>query len=400
MVGEKLGVQHVLEGSVRKAGSRVRITAQLISAADGYHLWSERYDRELTDIFAVQDELANAIAAKLQVSLLPQNDTRRDGPRNLEAYQLMLKGRALLWQRGRAILDAIPVLEQAVALDPLLSEAHALLGDALRSKWIYGMASSADTIPRALAALDRALALDPDQPQALAALANIRAVHDTNWEESRRWSDRVLARNPLDVQGVCERAIWLALRRDTPAAVNDSALAQVRAARRADPLNSWAAAIESMVLGAHERYAEALPVARESVALDAGAFSGRWGLVWILGAMGDGEGAIAAAQDALAMSGRNPRVLAELAAIYARRGEQDAVRKILDELTARAESGFIETSLIGCVTAAAGDLPKARALVARGSAQHEAYVAFARWAAWGPFRADSEGAAMLAAIGY
>ena len=100
------------------------------------------------------------------------------------------------------------------------------------------------------------------------------------------------------------------------------------------------------------------------------------------------------------MSGRNPRVLAELAAIYARRGDQNAVRKILEELTARAESGFIESSLLGCVTAAAGDLPAARALVARGIAQHEAYVAFAKWAAWRPFRADAEGAAMLAAVGY
>jgi TolB-like protein/Tfp pilus assembly protein PilF len=85
VVGEKLGVQHVLEGSVRKVGSRVRITAQLIKAADGYHLWSERYDRELVDIFAVQDELANAIAAKLQLSLLP-SVAPREAPRNLEAY--------------------------------------------------------------------------------------------------------------------------------------------------------------------------------------------------------------------------------------------------------------------------------------------------------------------------
>jgi serine/threonine-protein kinase len=102
VVGEKLGVQHVLEGSIRKAGPRLRITAQLIKAADGYHVWSERYDRELVDVFALQDEIAAAIAGKLQLSLLqtPAGGETRAGPRNVEAYELLLKGRVFLWQRG------------------------------------------------------------------------------------------------------------------------------------------------------------------------------------------------------------------------------------------------------------------------------------------------------------
>jgi serine/threonine-protein kinase len=400
VVGEKLGVRNVLEGSVRKVGSRVRITAQLISAGDGYHLWSERYDRELVDIFALQDELANAIAAKLKVTLLPAGAAPRQGPRNFEAYQLMLKGRALLWQRGRAILDAIPVLEQSVALDPDVAETQALLGDALRTRWIYGMAPAADTIPRALAALERALVLDPEQPQALAGLANIRAVYDRNWADSIALSERVLAKNPHDIQAVCERAIWLALRHDTPADVNDRSVAQVRAARRADPLNSWAAALESMVLGALGRFPEAEPVAREAIALDPGAFTGRWGLSWILAARGKVDEALATARDALAMSGRNPRVLAELAALHAGRGEPDAVQDILAELRQRTATGYIEASLLGCVAASAGLLPEARALVARGIADHESYVAFAKWTAWGPFRADPEGAALLRAEGF
>ena len=399
-VGEKLGVTRVLEGSVRRAGNRLRITAQLINVADGYHLWSERYDREMTDIFAVQDEIAGAIAAKLEVSLLPRREAPRQGPRNLEAYQLMLKGRALLWQRGRAILDAIPVLEASIALDPDVAEAQALLGDARRTKWIYGMAPAAATIPQALDSLERALALDPAQPQALAALANIRAVHDRRWDESLALSERVLARNPLDIQAVCERAVWLALRHDTPPAVNESSVAQLRTARRADPLNSWAAALESMVLGALGRFEEAEPAAREAIALDPSAFTGRWGLVWILAAQGKEEEALATADAALGMSGRNPRVLAEKAALHARRGEGDAVREILTELRQRATEGYVESSLLGCVTAAAGSLAEARELVARGIATHEAYCAFGRWTAWAPFLADPEGAAMLRALGF
>jgi serine/threonine-protein kinase len=118
---------------VRKAGPRLRITAQLINAGDGYHVWSERYDRELVDVFALQDEIANAIAGKLQLSLLDGADRSdrggRAGPRNVEAYELLLKGRVFLWQRGRATR---PFLRAGDMLDPELVEAHALLGDAYR----------------------------------------------------------------------------------------------------------------------------------------------------------------------------------------------------------------------------------------------------------------------------
>src|SRR6185369_9767246 len=162
VIGERLGVRHVLEGSVRKAGPRLRITAQLTGARDGYTVWSEKFDREMTDVFALQDELASAIAGKLQLTLLASPDVApRAGPRNIEAYQLMLKGRVLLGQRGRAIVDAIPCFERAVLLDPELVEAWALLGDSYRLICIYGMGPADATIHQARRALDRALTLDP-----------------------------------------------------------------------------------------------------------------------------------------------------------------------------------------------------------------------------------------------
>jgi TolB-like protein/Tfp pilus assembly protein PilF len=400
VVGEKLGVRHVLEGSVRKAGTRVRITAQLVGAADGYHLWSERYDRELTDIFAVQDELANAIAAKLQVSLLPGSAAPREGPRNLEAYQLLLKGRALIWQRGRAILDAIPVLERAVKLDARLVDAHALLGDAWRLKWLYGMAPSAETIPHALAAIERARELDRDNPQALAALANIRVLHDRNREEALALSARALARDPRFVQAMCERAVWLALSLDASPGFQGESVRDVQIAREIDPLNSWAASVAAFVLVAAGRIEEAVDASRQAVALDPEAFTGRWTLVWSLSALGHDEEALAEAEIALSMSGRNPRILTEMAAVHARRGNRTAVEKILAELRRRRETSFIEWSVLGAVAAAAGLRDEARSLVARGIAEHEPYTQFARSPAWAAFRADPEGEAMLREQGY
>ena len=401
-IGEKLGVRHVLEGSVRKAGPRLRITAQLINAGDGYHLWSERYDRELVDVFALQDEIANAIAGKLQLSLLAGTDRNqgRAGPRNVEAYELLLRGRVFLWQRGRAILDAMRCFEQAVALDSELVEAHALLGDAYRLKWIYGMASAAETIPVARAAIDRALAIDPEYPQALSTLANLAASHDNDIEASVVLSDRVLARDPSFVQAMCEKALVVSLRYDQPPQRYAQSLQHLRTARIVDPLNAWAAALRSWTLASVGLQDEAVDEARHAVALDRNAFTGRWALTWMLSALRRDDEAMAVALETLPMSGRNPRILAEMAAIHARRGEMDAARAILDELRVRATTGFVESSVIGAVSASVGFIDEARTLVARGIAEHEPYWQWAKCPAWAAFVADPTGTAMLRALGY
>ncbi|AHG93294.1 protein kinase (plasmid) [Gemmatirosa kalamazoonensis] len=401
-VGAKLGVAHVLEGSVRKAGPRLRITAQLIDVADGYHRWSESYDRELVDVFAVQDEIAGAIAAKLRLSLLDGRgrSAERAGPRSVEAYELLLRGRVLLWQRGRAILDALPCFARAVALDPELVDAHALLGDAHRLVCVYGMAPASETIPHALGAIDRALALDPEHPQALTTLANIKSVHDVDIEASVALADRVLAREPLNVQALCERALVVALRSDSSPQRLARALQDLRAARRADPLNAWAAALESFSLSCVGLHEDALRSARQAVSLDAHAFTGRWALVWALSSLGRDDEALAVAEETLPMSGRNPRVLAEMAAIHARHEDAGAVRAILDELRTRAAGAYVESSVLGCVFAAAGELAEARALVARGIAEHDTGWQFSKSPAWAPFKSDPAGAAMLRALGY
>jgi serine/threonine-protein kinase len=401
-VGAKLGVAHVLEGSVRKAGPRLRITAQLIDVANGYHRWSERYDRELVDVFTLQDEIASAIAAKLRLSLLdrPGRSAERAGPRSVEAYELLLRGRVLLWQRGRAILDALPCFARAAALDPELVEAHALLGDAYRLVCVYGMAPPRETIPAALGAIERALALDPEHPQALTSLANIRSIHDGDIEASVALAARVLDREPLNVQALCERALVVSLRSDSSPHQLARALQDLRAARRADPLNAWAAALEAWSLSCVGLHEDALRSARQAVSLDAHAFTGRWALVWTLSMLGLDDEALAVAEETLPMSGRNPRLLAEMAAIHARREEAGAVRAILDELRASAAGGYVESSILGCVCAAAGEVDQARALVAHGIAEHEVSWQFSKSPAWAPFKSDPDGAAMLRALGH
>jgi len=397
VVAEKLGVGTVMEGSVRKVGSRLRVTAQLINAADGCHLWSERYDRELRDVFAMQDEIANAIAAKLRLSLVGPGP-RRTGPGNVEAYELLLKGRVLLGRRGRAIVEARTCLERATTLDPRLAEAHALLGDCYRLHAMYGIAPSTEMMPRARASAERALVLDPGQVDALATLANVTANHDWDMAASSALYDRALARDPAHVNALAERAICLALVAETPAE-RDRALQYILRARGLDPLNAWLAAIHGFVLYFVGHPAEALVPARQGVALDPENFTSHWVMVLTLAALARYDEALAAAEPALLMSGRNSRILAEIAAIHAVRGDSAAAEAVDEEVRGRARTGYIGWAEQGAIAASAGHIEEARALLRQGVEARDVFVNFWPLPSWAPIRADREGNAILRSAG-
>jgi TolB-like protein len=175
-IARKLHVRTILEGSVRRAGNRIRVTAQLINGADGYHIWSERYDREMADVFDVQDEIAAAIAQALQMKLGPQAATPRYKP-DLPAYEAFLKGRHLMWQtspggfaQGRAYL------EQAISLDPHYAEAYAELAYGFNLLAAWGTQPVHEAMPVARAMATRARDLDPSASRAHAELAVVAAI--------------------------------------------------------------------------------------------------------------------------------------------------------------------------------------------------------------------------------
>jgi adenylate cyclase len=196
-IGRKLGVSHVLEGSVRKAGSRVRITAQLIDGATGDHLWAERYDRDLTDIFAIQDEISKAIVAALKLKLLPEEKKALEqrGTTNAEAYNLYLMARQY-WVAGnhgdiRREERVMRICKRAVEIDPYYAQAWALLAIA-QSNLRYGFGCEVDD---GVAAAHAALSIDPSLAEAHCAMAR-------RLEEKRRYADALaelekgLALNP------------------------------------------------------------------------------------------------------------------------------------------------------------------------------------------------------------
>ena len=181
-----LGVTHVLEGSVRKAGTRIRVMAQLITAADGSHLWSERYDKELADVFAVQDEIAAVITSALQVTLSPLSISPRRHTPSLPAYDHYL--RALHVAEGRtpqAMSQAREHFERAIALDPQFALAHADFGHLFHQLAVYGVMSPVDAVPLMRNEARQAMEIDASLPEGHAVLGTA-AMFDYDWHECER----------------------------------------------------------------------------------------------------------------------------------------------------------------------------------------------------------------------
>jgi TolB-like protein/Flp pilus assembly protein TadD len=398
VIADKLQVGTVLEGSVRRAGDRVRITTQLSDAKQGKVLWSERFDRELKDIFDVQEEIARAIADRLRITIAEGSSRLvQQGTTNMEAYALLLQGRAFVTRRGRAILEAIPLFERAIALDPNLAEAHALLGDAYRLLGLYGIARASEVMPNARASVERALAIDPNQVEALATHAIIASVYEWNLDEVIRRSDRALAVDSGHVRTLAERAISVASFYHHGTDWHQDVLAGAAKARALDPLNAWAVAIEGFVQMTVGLRDASIANTKHAIELDPNNFTGHWIHCAALATAGRDDEALAAAVPALAMSGRHPNILSLMAAIHSRRGHIDQVETIRVELEERSTSGFIGTAIRATVAASAGRWPEARALLARAIEEHDPQVAFWKMPAWQAVWKDDHCDAMLRA---
>lgn len=198
-IGRKLRVAHVLEGSVQRAGERARITAQLIEVATGFHVWSDSYDRELKDVFAVEDEISKKIAEQLQAKIAPGVTLASTATDNAAAHDLYLRGRYLWGRRTEsALLQAVDFFRQAIALDPTYADAQVGLADALISAGVFRWLTPEQTFVPAKAAAQRALLLRPGLGGAHRALANALKWYDYDWVNAEREFKLALAQSPKD----------------------------------------------------------------------------------------------------------------------------------------------------------------------------------------------------------
>jgi len=205
-IAQKLNVATILEGSVRKAGDRIRITAQLINVADGHHLWSETYDRKLIDVFEVQDEIAQAVVAALKLKLLQAPTSKDRRTANPEAYNQYLLGRQFYVRHNLdSYRRAAQAYEKALALDPGYAPAWAGLAAAtlFRAYEAESAAAVREGKERAFAAAEKAVALGPDLAEGYVARGLVRALAQWDWDGARSDLERALALGPENAQRPC-----------------------------------------------------------------------------------------------------------------------------------------------------------------------------------------------------
>src|SRR5215831_1058206 len=352
IVGEQLKVRTVLEGSVRRADNRLRITAQLVSTADGYHLWSERYEREMKDVFAIQEEIAQAITQRLKITFpWGGKPLVKISTPNLEAYQCYLKGQALLYKRGSAIPRALVCFGQAVELDPNYALAWAALANCYTFLCWYSLAVPREFMPKAVEAARRAVGLDPSLAEAHSALAVISLLYSWDRAEAEREFARSIQLNPKDIQALYWYGFYylqLSEGRLT------EGMEQGKLALASDPLSGTAHAMYALTCSIAGKTAESLEVGRRAVQLDSESFLANWTLQLVLLSSGQFEASVAAGESALTMSGRHPWSMAWLAVALADWGKIGEADSLYLEMQARARREYVApTSLAIAASAAA-----------------------------------------------
>jgi serine/threonine-protein kinase len=374
-VGVKLKVATVLEGSVRKAGNRLRIGAQLVKVGDGYHLWSERYDREMTDVFAIQDEIAKAIASRLQVTLGGEGmPLVMPATGNLDAYHLYLKGRYYLAQRGLGLKQALECFDQALAFDPNYALAYAGLADACTVLAQYGLAPPNVLRPRARAAVQKALDLAPDLAEVACASGAVGLICDWDWPRAARDLRRAVELNPRYVAA----RQWLSYYLVFIEGRFEEGVAQARRAVELDPLAPLLVMQLGMTLMGAGRYEEACAPLKRAGDLAPTMFLPTIHLGLLYNHLGRSEEAIAPLEVAVTASGRHPWTLAALAVCYSSLGKLAEVEAIRDELTARARREYVQSSTLAIVAASLGSMDTAFELLDRACDEHDGIMVYSK----------------------
>lgn len=334
-IGRQLGVASVLEGSFRIAGERLRITANFITVADGYQAWSERFDRTMDDIFAVQDEIARTIVGALELTIGGQTQSRivQRPTRNVEAYNHYLRGR-YHWKKRTpdAIHQAVECFRESLELDPECAPAHAGLADCYAMLGVYAVMPRRVVMPQAESAAHKALAIDGTLVEAHAALGLVAAIHEFDWDAARAHFERAIEVAPDHATA----RYWFAMFVLLSQGQFDEALGQVEWAAQFDPVNPAipaTAGIINLMRGDLEKAKQSL---RAALKLDPGHPLSNIVLGWVLGSTGEFEEAAVAFEKAQPM-----RIVARggQAWVAALAGDEAKAEEILSELRELSAQG-------------------------------------------------------------
>ena len=339
-VADALNVTMLLEGSVKTAGDRLRVTARLINAEDGFNIWSERYDRRMEDVFAVQDEISESIATALrgQVAGAEEAHPAKHQTHDLEAYHLYLKGQHNWYRREIGSIEkAAAFFEQATRKDPTYALAYTGLTNAYSSLGYYGLDPSV-ALTKAKAAIDKAATLDPELADVHAARGLMQVWLEWDFEGSEASFRRSLEINPEGVLARC----WYGFLLDYLGR-SDEAVAVTEKALEIDPLSPYVNSSLGYALFIAGQNDKALEPLERALEMDSDFLYTLWVLGGALSESGQHEQAITTLEKAVNLSGRGSYYLGWLAYAYGVAGERRLAEEILAELEARAAGQYVSS---------------------------------------------------------
>jgi serine/threonine-protein kinase len=327
-IGKELNVEMVLEGSLRKAGNKLRITAQLVNVADGFPVWSEKYERDEADIFLLQDEISLAIVNKLKVKLLGEEKEKivKRHTENLEAYNLYLQGRYFWNKRGEeALKKSVDYFEQAIKKDPAYALAYAGLADSYITIGDWNLLPPKEVFPKARAAVLKALEIDDELAEAHNALAAIKKYYDWDWQGAEKEHKRAIELNPYYPTAHQWYAEFLfAMERF------DEAIAEAKRAQELDPLSPIIYLVEGQVFYFSRQYDKAIEQFKKALNLDPTFLLAHEFMFLCYIQKGMYEDAMVELQKFLTLGGVDPNLVAEVQNVYATSGIKEVFQMFLN----------------------------------------------------------------------
>ena len=356
-IAKQLGVMNILEGSVQKANDQVRVNVQLINAVTDAHLWADIYDRKLTDLFAVESDIAKTIADTLQAKITGSEKSliSKTPTTNNEAYELYLKGR-FFWNKrtGTDLRKAIDYFNQAIAKDPNYALAYSGLADSYLLLSPYGAAAPKDSVPQAKAAVKKALELDGTLAEAHASSARILSGYDFDSQRAIAEFERALQLNP----NYATAHHWFAAGPLLALARFDQSIAEAKRSIELDPLSLINNADFGNDYYFTKRYDEAIAQLRKTIEMEPHFYLAHYYLGQALQLKGQLSEAIVEYRKAVQLD-EDPFALALLGQAHARAGQRDEANKILTQLNHEAKARYVSAYGVGLVFLGLGDKNRA-----------------------------------------
>jgi adenylate cyclase len=388
-VGEKLGVSSVLEGSVRKQGNKLRITAQLINVENGFHLWSEKYDRNMDDIFAIQDEIALAITENLKIILLEKEKKTiiKTHTQNTEAFECYLRGRFYL--NKRFLFQSLEQFIKAVEIDPEFAKAYAGLADAYVILGFYNFLPSKEVMPKAKQAVDAAIRLDNSLCEPYCSLGMYYASYEWNWKEAKHNFLKSIQLNSRYVQShvwfghyyLC----WIEGK-------FDEGLKHLNIAIELEPYNAMSYVNKYAVIFTIGKFEEAFQIAKQGYEMDPDSLIGNriMGLAYLY----KKQYAEATGYLEFASKLSNYAVFnqVDLINLYTSTGSLERARTVMESLKLKLKEGkYVSSCIMSFASGFLGDIDEAIKWLEKAYDEHDAYLCILKYYPWVPamLREDS-----------